>query len=328
MANSCARNVTRKKARLRFNVITKLNPKKENLEVLELKKCHLRCHTCGSEFNAPSDLEAETDSDERNMGAQIGYIWAYEDKCPNCQSPYTFEINAWEYPIGVLNYKEQECTGVTLEYEVDVAQESEDDWNDPWEYVEPSTFDEFNATMQKLRGMLESNFVLTNDIFLKMVDAFAVTAMEAYLSGTLIEKVKQNEKYLLNAAQKIEDIKDEKMTLYEVVKSPDKAKKRILKKLYEFMYHNLPKIKCIYEIVFEIKIDYSLKDLMKIVGRRHDIVHRNGKNKDGVEIVLSAAMVKQDIDVISSFVKKINDLINLDLEIAIPAGVNFPAKGC
>jgi len=44
------------------------------------------------------------------------------------------------------------------------------------------------------------------------------------------------------------------------------------------------------------------------------------KNKDGVEIVLIAATVEQDIDVISSFVKKINDLINLDLETAIPAG--------
>ena len=174
--------------------------------------------------------------------------------------------------------------------------------------------------MLKLRGMLESDLVLTNDIFLKMVDAFAVTAMEAYLSGTLIEKVKQNEKYLLNAAQKIEDIKDEKMTLYEVVKNPDQAQKRILEKLYEFMYHNLPKIKCIYETVFEIKIDCSLKDLMTIVRRRHDIVHRNGKNKDGVEIVLSAATVEQDIDVISSFVRKINDLINPDLDIAIPAG--------
>jgi hypothetical protein len=167
--------------------------------------------------------------------------------------------------------------------------------------------------------MLESDLALTNDIFLKMVDAFAVTAMEAYLSGTLIEKVKQNEKYLLNAAQKIEDIKDEKMTLYEVVKNPDQAKNRILENLYEFMYHNLRKIKGIYEDVFGIKINYPLKDLIAIVRRRHDIVHRNGKNKDGVEIVLNTTMVEQDIDVISSFVKKIEELINPDLNIAIPA---------
>lgn len=285
--------------------------------MLEFKKCHLKCCKCSAEFDAPSDLEAETYSEERNMGMQIGYTWTYEDECLHCQNPYSVEINAWEYPIGILDSEDSKSEGVELDYEVDVAQEPEDDWGDSWEYVEPSTFDEFNATMQKLRGMLESDLVLTNDIFLKMVDAFAVTAMEAYLSGTLIEKVKQNEKYLLNAAQKIEDIKDEKMTLYEVVKSPDQAQKRILEKLYEFMYHNLPKIKCIYETVFEIKIDCSLKDLMTIVRRRHDIVHRNGKNKDGVEIVLSAATVEQDIDVISSFVKKINDLINPDLETVI-----------
>ena len=86
------------------------------------------------------------------------------------------------------------------------------------------------------------------------------------------------------------------------------------------MYHNLPKIKCIYGAVFGVKIDYSLKDLIPIGRRRHDIVHRNGKNKDGVEIVLNTTMVEQDIDVISSFVKKIEELINPDLDIAIPAG--------
>ena len=247
------------------------------------------------------------------MGMQIGYKWTHEDECPLCHEPYSFEINAWEYPIGFLDYEDHKNKGVELDYDVDVAQETYDEWDDfwkDWENLAPSTFDEFNLTMQKLRGMLESDLILTNDMFLKMVDAFAVTAMEAYLSGTLIEKVKEDDTYLLNVAKNIEDLKNEKMTLYEIVENPDKAKKRIFEKLYEFMYHNLPKIKCIYEAVFGIKIDYSLKNLIPIVQRRHDIVHRNGKNKDGKEIVLDTAMVEQDIEVISSFVKKINCLID------------------
>lgn len=286
--------------------------------MLELKIRQLKCCKCGAEFDAPSDLEAETYSEARNMGAQIGFIWAYEDECPNCHNPYNFEINAWEYPIGILNCKDTQSNGVELVY--DVAQEPEEEWDDSWEYVEPSTFDEFNATIIELRGMLHSGLALSSGTFLKMVDAFAVTAMEAYLSGTLIKKVKENDDYLLNAAEKIKEIRDEKMNLHEVVKNPDQAKNRILENLYELMYHNLRKIKGIYEDVFGIKINYPLKDLIAIVRRRHDIVHRNGKDKDGVEIILSATMVEQDIDVISSFVKKINDLINLDLETAIPAG--------
>lgn len=278
--------------------------------MLELKKCHLKCGKCGAEFDSPADLDADSYSEERNMGMQIGYTWTHEGECPNCQNPYSFEISAWEYPIGILDSEDPKSEGVELDYEVDVVYE--------WEYVEPSTFGEFNTTIQELRKMLKSSFTSANDTFFKMVDAFAVTAMEAYLSGSLIKKVKENDDYLLNAAQKIEDLKDEKMTLYEVVKNPDQAKNRILEKLYEFMYHNLPKIKCIYEAVFGIKIEYPLKDLMSIVRRRHDIVHRNGKNKDGVEIVLTAAMVEQDIDVISSFVKKINDLIDPNSDATIP----------
>lgn len=288
--------------------------------MLELKKCLLKCCKCDVELEVPANLEPETYSEERNMGMQIGCTWTYEDECPHCHSPYNFEISAWEYPIGILNSKDAQSNGAVLEYDVDVAQEPEEEWDDSWEYVEPSTFDEFNATIIELRGMLHSGLALSSGTFLKMVDAFAVTAMEAYLSGTLIKKVKENDDYLLNAAEKIKEIRDEKMNLHEVVKNPDQAKNRILENLYELMYHNLRKIKGIYEDVFGIKINYPLKDLIAIVRRRHDIVHRNGKDKDGVEIILSATMVEQDIDVISSFVKKINDLINLDLETAIPAG--------
>ena len=142
--------------------------------MLELKIRQLNCCKCGTELDAPPDLEPDTYCEERNMGMQIGYTWTYEDECSHCQNPYSFEINAWEYPIGILDSEDSKSEGVELDYEVDVAQEPEDDWGDSWEYVEPSTFDEFNETMLKLRGMLESDLVLTNDIFLKMVDAFAV----------------------------------------------------------------------------------------------------------------------------------------------------------
>lgn len=290
--------------------------------MLELKKCHLTCCNCHKEFDAPEDLEVETSSEERNMGAQIGYTWVYEDECPKCHNQYGFEINAWEYPIGILDYDELEKNGVEVEYDVDIVQESEDDWNDSWEYAKPSTFEEFNATMQELQDMLKSNLASSSFTFLKMVDAFAVTAMEAYLSGTLINHVKQNEEYLQNAAQKITDLKEEKMSLYEVIKNPNEAKNKVLAKLFEFMYHNIPKIKGIYESVFNIKIDYPLKDLMKIVERRHNIVHRNGKDKDDRDVFLTKEIIENDLDVIISFVKKINDLIDplANLETELPAG--------
>ena len=290
--------------------------------MLELKKCLLKCCKCDVELEVPANLEPEIYSEERNMGMQIGCTWTYEDECPHCHSPYNFEISAWEYPIGILNSKDAQSNGAVLEYDVDVVQELEDEWDDSWEYVVPSTFDEFNATILELREMLHSDLALKSGTFLKMVDAFAVTAMEAYLSGTLIKNVKENDNYLLNAAQKIDDLKNEKMFLYEVVQNPCGAKERILVKLYEFMYHNLPKIKCIYEAVFGIKIEDSLKDLMTVVHRRHDIIHRNGKDKDGVEIALTVNVIERDLDTIAAFVNKINELLNSlnDLESTIPVG--------
>lgn len=289
--------------------------------MLELKRCYLTCPVCHNPFNVLQgsvDFENNTE-DGREMGPEVSYVWRCEDRCPICHTEYGFEITAWEYPIGFVNYKEVNPKGLDLDYCVDVV---EDDWDDPWGSVEPSTYDEFSETIQELRNMLRYSLASTSGLFLKMIDAFAVTAMEAYLSGTLIKKIMQNDVYLLNAATKIDELKNEKMPLYEIIQNPNQAKLKIQKKLYEFMYHNLPKIKCIYEAVFGIKIDYSLKELMETVERRHNIVHRNGKDKSDEKVILTTAIIEQDLDNISAFVKKVNELLGqIDgLDTAIPAG--------
>lgn len=255
------------------------------------------------------------------MGARYGYSWSHEDACPKCHNSYSFEINAYEYPEGVLEYEEApKSNGVEVECKVDVATGLIEDWDESWKYIEPSTYDEFNETIQELRNMLNSD--LSSEIVFKMIDAFAVTAMEAYLSGTLINQVKCNDAYLINAAEKVIELKDEKISLSSILKNPNEAKSRVLSKLYEFMYHNIPKIKQVYEAVFDVKFNYPLKDIMQIVMRRHDIVHRNGKNKEGGEIVLTRDMIKQDLNVISIFVKAVNDLVfpATDLETTMPTG--------
>ena len=57
------------------------------------------------------------------------------------------------------------------------------------------------------------------------------------------------------------------------------------------MYHDLSKIKQIYK---SINVDMGdIGDLAKAVIIRHDIVHRNGKDKDGNQRTITRKMVEE-----------------------------------
>ena len=51
-----------------------------------------------------------------------------------------------------------------------------------------------------------------------------------------------------------------------------------------------------------------MQELIAAIAKRHDIVHRNGRSKDGnVEITLDGNQVKELISLVNNFVNRIND---------------------
>ena len=68
------------------------------------------------------------------------------------------------------------------------------------------------------------------------------------------------------------------------------------------MYHNLGKIKPIYKDVLDIDLG-DIRDIMKTVQIRHDIVHRSGKGKDGNLLNIK----KEDV---SALVEKVSFLMS------------------
>jgi hypothetical protein len=80
---------------------------------------------------------------------------------------------------------------------------------------------------------------------------------------------------------------------------------KIKEELVSIAYHNLPEISALYSNVMNIDIG-SIDELTTIVERRHDLVHRNGKNKQGELIELSHAMVIEAIEKIELFMERVN----------------------
>ena len=98
--------------------------------MIRLNSLDIHCLHCGHYFNQDcSDFEADNDYDDRQMGTQIGYHWECELQCPNCGAEDIVNVDAWEYPLGFIDYHEGRSSGEleVAEYDIDLLQESDEE---------------------------------------------------------------------------------------------------------------------------------------------------------------------------------------------------------
>ena len=94
---------------------------------------------------------------------------------------------------------------------------------------------------------------------------------------------------------------------------------RIKKTLRDIIYHNLPVIKNIYRSTLDIDLG-DISNLMKCISIRHDIVHRNGKDKDGNLRIINKDDVLNIATSVSEFILNIeNQLTDKDIDNTLKA---------
>ena len=99
-----------------------------------------------------------------------------------------------------------------------------------------------------------------------------------------------------------------KFALSDIYNRLGLLRNEILSYLQDLLYHNLYVIGGLYRDCLGIELG-DLSDLSKAVQIRHDIVHRNGKNKDGVMHNIS----KPDVVDVWKKVEKLVEYVNSKL---------------
>lgn len=158
------------------------------------------------------------------------------------------------------------------------------------------------------RGVLPHSGVLIN----RMVFSQQISALEAFLSDTLIKAAKENKIVLTRLLNGEQELKGRSLTLSAIARDVNIVEKTVIEHLQSILYHNLPKIEALYRIAFLIDIwpDNDTKvALLRAVVRRHDCVHRNGKTKDGEVLLFSTMDVEEALDTMVKFVEHISDEI-------------------
>jgi hypothetical protein len=114
-----------------------------------------------------------------------------------------------------------------------------------------------------------------------------ITTLETFLAEAFIQTVVENDQLLRTFVGTNPDFAVRKLTLKELFVRADGIKKEVKDYLVDIIWHNLAKVKKMYEDTFDIKINSDLENIYKSIITRHDIVHRNGRTKDGTEIIIS-----------------------------------------
>ena len=126
--------------------------------------------------------------------------------------------------------------------------------------------------------------------FMVMIHAHVVSAIEGYLAGVFIHQVCNSEELTRKLVESDPEFSKRKFTLREIYQEKDALKVTVASYLKGLIFHDIKKIKLMYESVLGHEFS-SLSWLFKAVETRHHCVHRAGYDKEGNEVGISVESI-------------------------------------
>lgn len=267
----------------------------------------VKCPECGSEIcqsvDVPSpDFSAETHRDSVNQDSDELY-------CDNCGK----EISVCLY-----------CGYGGGDGEIDDIDEEdlicvdehfpEEDWDNIDDefynnYIDPHVKD-LSESLNHIEILPEP----TKKIIHRNFYANVISCMEAYLSDIAIGKIMQNEEYKRRFVKTSPHFNKTSIKASDIYDYYGELDKTIQAQLRDIIYHKLGQVKQLYKATFNIDLG-EIGPLMKAIQRRHDIVHRNGHDKEGRIVEITKEDVQQLITMVSNFITNIeNQFIGIQID--------------
>lgn len=257
---------------------------------IECPECgHSQCH----ELSVPSpDFSADTHSESCNCDDE-------ELVCESCGNILNVTVCTGIYG------GDGEIYGLDFEYLKGVMEHCpEDDIIDIpddfyEEYIDPHV-KEIKETASKIDTLDPA----AQALIYRNLYANVISCLEAYLSDTAISKIMADEvikhKYVKTSLY----FKEQKFALADIYDKIDTMDNAIVKRLRDIIYHNLPVVRALYKCTFNVELG-DISEVMKAIQIRHDIVHRNGHDKDGNPVTVTKVDLDNLIKLISDFIQNI-----------------------
>ena len=202
---------------------------------------------------------------------------------------------------------------------VQIEQSSEKDFEEEYlqNYLEEIVdnrhlFQSFQTNIKNLKKLntVNLNDTQLNSLLKCQIYAGLITLMETFLSDTFIKLTLADDEKIRKFVKSFPEFRQRKFELNNIFEEYKSLNSLIRSTLQNIMYHNLPKVREMYKNTLNIDFP-DIGEASKCVFIRHDIIHRNGKTKDGKLLGITKQVVNKAIKVIETFVSGIAGKLNL-----------------
>lgn len=144
--------------------------------------------------------------------------------------------------------------------------------------------------------------------FHRLLYANVITSLETYLSDAFTNTVLGNRELIRRFVERTPSFHEAHIRVSELFKEMDGIENKAKEYLFHLSWHDLERVEQLYGGTLGVKFPADAADIVTAIGTRHDIVHRNGKKRDGsdVSVTVTEKDVRQLIDAVERFVRGID----------------------
>lgn len=147
--------------------------------------------------------------------------------------------------------------------------------------------------------------ILTRQLYISVIGT-----VETFLSDAFINLTNDKDVFFRNFIKTHPEFKKRKFELREIFDEYAKLRETAKVVMLDTLYHNLPAVSQMFKDTFEIDFP-SIKDIYECVLKRHDLVHRNGKTKEGLLVEPDENMVNELIKKATNFIEEIASKLDI-----------------
>lgn len=172
---------------------------------------------------------------------------------------------------------------------------------------DPEYYSSFIESIEQIKEIIDTKFdPKIQNFLLKLLYANIITVLETFLSEAFITVLFSNDCFIKQFVEKNDDFRKRKIPLSDLYKEYNKINITIQTYLSNLIWHNIYKIKCLYECTFDLTFSEEITSICKAITLRHDLIHRGGKNKKGEVINITINELESLIEDILNFVKDLH----------------------
>lgn len=124
----------------------------------------------------------------------------------------------------------------------------------------------------------------------RLLFANVIAALETYLSDTFINRVLGSRDLLQKYIDSESKFRERKVAYRNILREANRFEQEAKSELLDLVWHNVGKVKPMYAQVLEVDLG-DVSAIAAAIQTRHDIVHRNGRTKDGSPIEVTPKQI-------------------------------------